>query len=112
MNTEKNFGKNLAGKKCWQAFRNENHPCDHCTNDRAIKWRDGRLVRLQVATDITAQKKLDPEVRAIVSSGYSTDPILSNFRDHGFLGAVVKPYRLKDLSTVLHDVLEGQTRYS
>ena len=30
--------------------------------DRAIKWVDGRYVRLQVATDITGKKKLEEEM--------------------------------------------------
>ena len=33
-------------------------------------------------------KKLDPKVKALVSSGYSNDPIMSNFRDYGFQGVV------------------------
>ncbi|MGD8658222.1 MAG: PAS domain S-box protein, partial [Desulfobacterales bacterium] len=86
-----NFGPNSAGQLCHQVFRNENHPCENCTNprlvdkqgnptdaivwegknplnhkwyinyDRAIKWIDGRNVRLQVATDITKLKLLEKE---------------------------------------------------
>ena len=43
-------------------------------------------------------KKLDPNVKTLVSSGYSNDPIMSNFRDYGFQGVVKKPYRIQDLS--------------
>ncbi|MFA5140817.1 MAG: response regulator [Elusimicrobiota bacterium] len=50
-------------------------------------------------------KKLDPEARAIVSSGYSSDPILSEYRAHGFCGALPKPFRLKDVSTTLRAAL-------
>ena len=86
-----NFGPNLVGQLCYHVFRKEDHPCDHCTNarlldkrgnptgaivwegknplinkwyinyDRAIKWTDGRYVRLQVATDITKLKALEKE---------------------------------------------------
>ena len=40
---------------------------------------------------------IDPQVRAIISSGYSNDPVLSDFRKHGFLGVVAKPYRVEEL---------------
>jgi PAS domain S-box-containing protein len=94
------FGSNLEGKICWEVFRGASKPCDHCTNtnlidhngnptgvvvwedknpvtdkwylnyDRAIRWTDGRLVKLQVATDTTAfknaakeQKRLESQLR-------------------------------------------------
>lgn len=50
--------------------------------------------------------KLDPRVRAIVSSGYSSDPVLANYRQHGFKGVVAKPYRLTDLAKVMRAVLD------
>jgi two-component system, cell cycle sensor histidine kinase and response regulator CckA len=48
--------------------------------------------------------ELDPQVRAIVSSGYSNDPILANYKSFGFSGIVTKPYKLTDLSKTLADV--------
>jgi signal transduction histidine kinase/ActR/RegA family two-component response regulator len=86
------FGDGLVGKICWKVFRGESEPCAHCTNnklvdvdgkpagvviwegqnpitgkwyinyDRAIKWVDGHLVRLQVATDITERKQLEAQL--------------------------------------------------
>jgi PAS domain S-box-containing protein len=50
--------------------------------------------------------KIDPHVRAIVSSGYSSDPVLSNYRAHGFRGMVPKPYKLTDLARTVRAVLE------
>ena len=51
--------------------------------------------------------EIDPEVKAIVSSGYSNDPILANFRDYGFKGVVAKPYGTREMSEVLHRVITG-----
>src|SRR5210317_1278096 len=53
--------------------------------------------------------KLDPNVKALVSSGYSNDPIMSNFRDYGFQGVVKKPYRIQDMSDVLRAVIKIKT---
>ncbi len=50
--------------------------------------------------------KIDPEVKAIVSSGYSNDPVLANYRDHGFSSVVSKPYRFEELREVLQGVLK------
>lgn len=87
------FGKDFTGKKCWQVFRGESESCAFCSNsklidengkstglytwhdenpvtkkwyinhDRAINWVDGRVVRLQVATDITELKQLEEKIR-------------------------------------------------
>jgi len=49
--------------------------------------------------------EIDPQVRAVVSSGYSSDPVLSRYREHGFSGIITKPYRLQDLSDCLKSTL-------
>jgi PAS domain S-box-containing protein len=83
------FGYGLVGKKCWKEFRQGHGPCDHCGNDRllnekgepsglmiwedmnplsrkwyrnydrAIKWDNDRIVRLQVAIDISERKEAE-----------------------------------------------------
>lgn len=87
------FGGDLTGEICWSAFRGESKPCLHCTidnlvdennvptgvivwqgnnpisgkwyinHDRAIKWTNGRPVRLQVSTDITDLLKMEEQLR-------------------------------------------------
>lgn len=44
---------------------------------------------------------LDPQVKAIVASGYSSDPVMSNFREYGFLAAVQKPFSIDEIRKVL-----------
>ncbi len=51
---------------------------------------------------------LDPQALAIVSSGYSNDPIVKDFRQAGFCNIVAKPYQILDLSRVLSAVLGGK----
>ncbi|WP_414664145.1 PAS domain-containing hybrid sensor histidine kinase/response regulator [Horticoccus sp. 23ND18S-11] len=53
----------------------------------------------------TNLKALDPEVRAIVSSGYDNDDIARRFLAQGFCGYLTKPYRVGDLGKVLKTVL-------
>jgi PAS domain S-box-containing protein len=85
------FNDDFTGRICHEVFRGESSPCSHCTNDRlidadgnptgvctwetknpitgkwyinydrAIRWIDGRIVRLQIATDISKFKELDQE---------------------------------------------------
>jgi CheY-like chemotaxis protein len=50
-------------------------------------------------------REMDPQVKAIVSSGYSNDPVLADFQRYGFQGALAKPYHLEELSTVLQQVI-------
>lgn len=87
------FGGDFTGKTCWKAFRGESAPCPYCPNhrlvdasgqptgvivwqdknpvsgkwnmnhDRAIEWTDGRIVRLQIAIDITDYKKMEEALR-------------------------------------------------
>ena len=47
---------------------------------------------------------IDPGVRALVSSGYSNDPVMADFAGHGFCAVIPKPYRLADLATALKAV--------
>ena len=51
-------------------------------------------------------REFDPQVKAIVASGYSNDPVLANYQDYGFKGRVAKPFNLVDISRVLNTVLE------
>jgi CheY-like chemotaxis protein len=51
--------------------------------------------------------KIDPSAKAIVSSGYSTDPVMADYRKYGFKGMVIKPYSVKELSETVRRVIEG-----
>ena len=51
--------------------------------------------------------EIDPDVRAIVSSGYSNDPIMADFKSYGFKGVVAKPYEIRELVETLNHVIAG-----
>jgi two-component system, cell cycle sensor histidine kinase and response regulator CckA len=44
---------------------------------------------------------IDPLARLIVSSGYSNDPVMANFKSYGFCSVMPKPYKISDMSAVL-----------
>ncbi|MCX5867727.1 MAG: ATP-binding protein [Proteobacteria bacterium] len=49
--------------------------------------------------------EIDPEARLIVSSGYSDDDLMTNYKFYGFIGVMVKPYTLKELQETLEKVI-------
>jgi CheY-like chemotaxis protein len=46
-------------------------------------------------------KEIDPGVRAIVISGYSSDPVMSDYVNYGFCGSLRKPFAIRDLKEAL-----------
>ncbi len=60
----------------------------------------------------TIRKLLEmaPDVKAIVSSGYSNDPVMADYAAFGFKGVVPKPYRFEELSRVLREVVTSSTQ--
>jgi len=57
------------------------------------------------AETMTKLRELDPQVCGIVSSGYSGDPVLANYRQHGFQAIIRKPYEALEVAAVLAQVL-------
>ncbi|MCP4632161.1 MAG: response regulator, partial [candidate division Zixibacteria bacterium] len=51
-------------------------------------------------------KSVDPDVKAIVSSGYSNDPIMANYCDYGFSGILTKPYKADIVRKTLYFILQ------
>ncbi|MEE9524930.1 MAG: ATP-binding protein, partial [Thermodesulfovibrionales bacterium] len=51
--------------------------------------------------------EIDPDVKAIVSSGYSSDPVMAHYKKYGFSGIIAKPYRAEELFSVLQYVMNN-----
>jgi PAS domain S-box-containing protein len=45
--------------------------------------------------------KIDPDIKTIVSSGYYNDPVISRFEEYGFMGSIIKPYKIDNLKETL-----------
>ena len=50
-------------------------------------------------------RELDPDVRAIVSSGYANDPVMSRFQEFGFTGMIAKPYEIDALGRKVAEIM-------
>ena len=55
---------------------------------------------------IALLKAYDPAVKAIVSSGYSGDPVVQDFARYGFSGRLSKPYKISDLKEILEQMVK------
>ena len=53
-------------------------------------------------------RKIDPDVKAVVSSGYTDDPAVLDFSDYGFDEKLTKPYKIHDLKNILEQVMRKQ----
>jgi len=50
-------------------------------------------------------RKIDPRAKAIVVSGYSDDPVMSDHEKYGFQAVMTKPYKIQDLGEIVHKVI-------
>lgn len=80
----------------------QNNPFDAVVMDLTIRGGMGGKDTIEIL------KKLDPNICAIVSSGYSNDAIMADYKRFGFSGSVSKPYNSEDLVKMLSDVLENK----
>jgi two-component system cell cycle sensor histidine kinase/response regulator CckA len=85
----------LSLYKQWQRAGN---PPDVLIMDLTVPGGMGGLEALR------RLRALNPQVRAVVSSGYSNDPVLASPRDHGFRGVLSKPYTLEEIQRVLGEL--------
>lgn len=53
--------------------------------------------------------QIDPQIKAIVTSGYSNDPIIHEYSNHGFADVILKPYNVGELGRVVGKVVEKGT---
>jgi PAS domain S-box-containing protein len=94
--------KAMDGLEAVSIYRNaldSGRPFDAVIMDLTVPGGMGGVEAISRLTD------LNPGIRAVVSSGYSNDPVMANFADYGFKACISKPFKLEELIRTLHAVL-------
>jgi two-component system, cell cycle sensor histidine kinase and response regulator CckA len=81
--------------------KNSNKPFDIVIIDLIVPGGTGEKETIQNLLEY------GPQAKVLIASGSSNDPYVVNFRDYGFKGAIVRPYQIKELGTVIYDILGG-----
>lgn len=84
-----------AALESYRGAMETGEPYDAVILDLTVR---GGLGAPETLRELTA---IDPGVKALVSSGYGDDPVISDFGSFGFRAALAKPYRLDDVSSAL-----------
>jgi CheY-like chemotaxis protein len=93
-----------AAVDLWQAARAKGQPFDMAIMDLTVPGgMGGREAMRELLT-------IDPDAKAVVSSGYCQDPVMANYREHGFLDVLAKPYSVLDVSRALSTLLRSDRR--
>lgn len=85
--------------KLYMEAQENNNPFDILIMDLTIPGSMGGVETLEKL------QALDPEVKALVSSGYANDPVMANYRKYGFCGVIPKPFRVEELKEILNEIL-------
>ncbi|MBX7152940.1 PAS domain S-box protein [bacterium] len=86
--------------KAYRSFRDRGEPFDAVIMDLTIP---GGMSGKETIQQLIA---IDPHVRAVVSSGYSNDPVMGRYKEHGFSEVLPKPYNADDLAKTLNELLK------
>jgi len=104
----KSFGLNVEscadGGCAVEMYKSTNHkkkPFDLVILDLTIPGGMGGEEALKEILDF------NPEAKVLVSSGYSTDPILANYKKYGFSGRIEKPYLIEQMHRVIQEILQS-----
>jgi len=85
---------------CYEQAMEEGQPFAAVVLDLTIRGGAGGKATIEQLL------RIDPNVRAVVCSGYSADPVMANYRDYGFRAVVVKPYGVAELVNAVRRVIE------
>ena len=79
--------------------KKNNEPFDVVIMDLTIPGGMGGQETVKILHEI------DPDIKVVVSSGYSNDPVMASYEKYGFCGIIVKPYLFEEMSEMLYKIL-------
>ncbi len=91
----------LNGEEAVEIYRqalSQGAPFDFCIMDLTVPGGMGGRETLEKI------KEIDPDAKAVVSSGYANDAVMVKPENYGFIRAIVKPYQLTDLQQILNEL--------
>jgi len=89
----------IEAMELYKTAKESGHPFDAVIIDLTVPGSMGGKETIQKLQEI------DPQVRAIVSSGYVNDPVVINYHKHGFTDSIGKPYKISELSEKLYKAI-------
>jgi CheY-like chemotaxis protein len=98
--TVEGVGNGSEAVELYRQRKEQGTPFDAVILDLTIPGGVGGKEAMEKLLDI------DPDVRGIVSSGYSTDPVMATYREYGFRAVLTKPYRPQEMGKVVRELLE------
>lgn len=93
----------VGGREVLDLYRiaiEEDRPFDVVILDLTIPGGMGGRETMKNLLDI------DPDVIAVVSSGYSTDPVMAEYKSYGFSGVMAKPYSFVTIASTIQQMIE------
>jgi signal transduction histidine kinase/ActR/RegA family two-component response regulator len=90
-----------AAVKIYEEAMQSEHPFDVVILDLTVPGGMGGTATM------AELRRLDPAVKAIASSGYSSDPVMSNHAAYGFSAIVPKPYQVNDLMKAVSGLIRA-----
>ncbi len=85
----------------YRVAKESDEPFDAAILDLTVQGGMGGKEAIQLLIAI------DPHIKAIISSGFSGDPIMSEYQEYGFKTAILKPYKMEELEEILERLIRG-----
>jgi CheY-like chemotaxis protein len=56
-------------------------------------------------------REIDPFAKVVISSGYTNDPMMTDYAKFGFSGILAKPYRISDIKALLEKMIQKKNNF-